>query len=186
MCSFPCPILNTVGVAAGSLESHSVWKCASTWARLNGIAKDDKDHHGRWKNKRISDGHNDVQLDGVDSKVAAVLCPGDVCDCVIMHPACATDWIVANVTPNINAAFVPQLAFLFGKALLLLAHSAHSSAFPKAMLNSISNACSQVHSLPEGTNPIKKRLIAVTGRKAVVHLEDINLRGNPPLPPTKE
>ena len=40
------PIIESLGVKLGS---HLIRKYASTWVRSNGISKDDKDHHGRWK-----------------------------------------------------------------------------------------------------------------------------------------
>ena len=87
------PLLDVIGLDIdGLLGSHSIRKYASTWVRSNGISKDDKDHRGRWKNStRISDGYGDVQLDFVGAKVAAVLCPGGVCNYAVKDPACTKE-----------------------------------------------------------------------------------------------
>ena len=70
------PIFAAIGLEAnnGPVGSHSIRKLAATFARLMGISKDDRDTRGRWKGrKRVSDVYDDVQLDYVDARVAAVL-----------------------------------------------------------------------------------------------------------------
>ena len=68
-------VMKNLTVAVEDLiGTHSIRKMASTWVRGNGVAKDDKDHRGRWAQKRISDIYDDVEFDYVDTKVAAVLC----------------------------------------------------------------------------------------------------------------
>lgn len=176
------PIFEELGVLIGS---HSIRKYASTWARSNGIAMDDKDHRGRWKNtSRISNRYDDVQLDFVDANVAAILCPGGVCNYVIRDPACTPEWVSANVTPAINAVFGQQMAYLFGKALLWLAFSPQQNHMPQELRTRIHMAFNVVRTLPEGTtNPIEKVLVAVTGHEAIVYMEDINISHDHQPPP---
>ena len=145
------PILTHLGVdVQGNLGSHSVRKFVSTYARSQGVSKDDKEHRGRWKQKRISDGYDDVQLDYVDAKVAATLCPAGVCHYVCQDPACTVEWIATQVAPNIAEVFGVQLAVLFGRPLLWLAHSNHADLMPQTMVDSIQQAYSAVST---GQNP---------------------------------
>ena len=90
------PILKAIGLEAnnGPVGSHSIRKLAATFARLMGISKDDKDTRGRWKGrKRVSDVYDDVQLDFVDARVAAVLSPGGVCHYEVVDPGVTGEWI---------------------------------------------------------------------------------------------
>ena len=138
------PLFTQLGInlehLAGLVGSHSVRKLAATWVRGNGISKDDKDYRGRWKRKRVSDVYDDVQLDWVDAKVAAVLCPGGVVNYVVIDEACTDEWIVNTVTPNINDVFGFCLALLFGKPILWLAMSEHFTIMPHDMADRIREA----------------------------------------------
>ena len=138
-----CPILALIGIDANSdglLGGHSARKFSSTWTRRNGVAKDDKDHRGRWKRKRVSDTYDNIQLDYIDAKVASVLCPSGVCAYIVDDPACTGDWIVSNVTPSIGQVFGRQLVIVFGKAILWLACSEHKELIPVAMCERITTA----------------------------------------------
>ena len=44
-----------------------------------------------------------IQLDYIDAKVGAVLCPGGVCNYVVVDPACTAEWITTHVTPETKA-----------------------------------------------------------------------------------
>jgi hypothetical protein len=47
----------------GKVGTHSIWKCASTHVRGNGVSKDDKDTRGRWKaTAKVSDGYDSIEL----------------------------------------------------------------------------------------------------------------------------
>lgn len=176
------PLFTELGVLLGS---HSIRKYASTWVRSNGIGKDDKDYRGRWKSTtRISDGYDDVQLDFPDAKVAAVLCPGGVCNYIVRDPACTSEWVSTNVTPNINSVFGQQLSYLFGRALLWFAYSPHATFMPQEMLTRIRTTYEAVRTLPQGLNPVEKVLISVTGNEAVVYMEEIEIEANLPAPQT--
>ena len=129
-----CPFFDSIGLdhteENNKLGSHSIRKYASTWCRSNGISKDDKDHRGRWKSKRISDGYDDVQLDWIDARVAQVLCPGGVCAYEVVDQGCTNEWIATHVTPNVADVFGHALAVLLGKALLWLAFSPYCNLTP--------------------------------------------------------
>ena len=165
-----CPIFQMFGVE--KIGSHSVRKLASTWVRSNGTTKDDKDHRGRWKSKRVSDGYDDVQLDYVDAKVAAVLCPGGVARYVVRDPACTDEWIATKVTPSIDLVFGRGLAVLLGTALLWLAHMPGQCLMPPAMVENICREYDAVKSI-DRQNPVEKVLVSVTGNEAVVYIEDV-------------
>jgi hypothetical protein len=164
------------GPARDKVGSHSVQKCASTWARSNGASKDNKDHRGGWKSLRILDGHDDVQLDWIDAMVGQVLCPGGACRCEVVDPVCTQDWIVANVTPSVAAVFGRALACLCGKALLWLAFDeAGVGWMPATMRDNMRTACVAVGT-PQ--NPVRKRLVVVTGNDAQVCMEDVEEQNN--------
>ena len=133
-----CRVMKNLAMAVKDLfRTHLICKMASTWVRGNSVAKDDKDHCGPWARKHISDIYDDVELDSVDAKVAAVLCQSGVCNYVVDDPTVTTDWITQNVTPNITQVFVPVLGVLFGKALLWLAYSNRAHVMPPSMVDSI-------------------------------------------------
>ena len=181
------PLFNEIGVEVEDFEegknkvgSHSVRKYASTWTRTNGMSKDDKDHRGRWKNKRQSNTYDDVQLDWVDARVAAVLCPGGVCNYIVDDPACSHDWIVQQVTPNIAQVFGRRAAVLFGKAILWLAFVENDSNWmPFDMREGIRAAYNAVSTI-QNPNPVRKSLVAVTGQNGQVYMEDIEGANNAP------
>ena len=153
------PIFNQMGIdlehLAGLLGSHSIRKLASSWVRGNGVSKDDKDYRGRWKVKRVSDVYDDIQLDWVDAKVAAVLCPGGVVNYVVIDEAVTDEWIVTNVTPTINEVFGFRLALLFGRPLLWLAMSEHHLVMPQYLQDRIREAYESIRTLDDATqNPV--------------------------------
>jgi hypothetical protein len=163
-----------VEVEDDKVGSHSIRKFSSTTARSNGISKDDKDHRGRWKNKRISDGYDDVQLDWIDARVAQVLSPGGVCNYVVVDQVCTSDWICTNVTPHVKDVYGHSLAFLLGKAVLWLTYDeSHGEWMPPQMRQSIRTAYEAVRTIADDENPVCKRLVAVTGSDAQVYMEEV-------------
>jgi len=178
------PILALIGLdqelavaVINDLGSHSVRKFASTWARSNGVSKDDKDHRGRWRHKRISDDYDDVQLDSVDATVAAILCIGGVCHYVSVDDAVTGQWLAANVVPNIAAIFGIQVSKVLGKALLWLAYSDQKEWIPPDMLESITQAYEATRTIGDDEVPIVQRLVSVTGNANAVFMEDIVMQG---------
>eukprot|EP00977_Amphora_coffeiformis_P006645 scaffold1442_cov123-Amphora_coffeaeformis.AAC.2 len=156
---------------AGLLGTHSVRKFASTWVRTNGISRDDKDHRGRWKRKRVSDVYDDIELDYIDAKVAAVLCRSGVCHYLSDDDAINDDWMVANVTPHINEVFGRNLAVLFGKPLLWLAYSDRAGIMPPSMLDRIRVAYESIRLRPG--IPIIRRMVFVSGEQGTVYMDDV-------------
>ena len=77
------PLLVQIGMESliqGLLGSRSIRKFVLTWTQFNGTTRDNNDHRGRWKSSRqVSDGHNDVQLDYIDAKVAARFFAREAC-----------------------------------------------------------------------------------------------------------
>lgn len=155
-----------------NLGTHSIRKYASTRTRSNGISKDDKDHRGRWHRMRVSDHYDDIELDYVDAKVAAVLCPGGVCNYVVVDPACTPEWIATNVCPNVRQVFGDTLSLLFGRAILWCAFSSVQDLLPSDMLEQITTAYNQVRTVANNRNPIEKRLVHVSGHEGTVFMED--------------
>ena len=171
--------------------THSTRKCSSTWARSNGISKDDKDYRGRWKSKRMSDRYDDIQLDWIDAKVAQVLCPGGVASYHVIDPAVTREFICQFVTPNIAEVFGIELAFLFGKAILWLAYSEHKELLLPQWLDRITTAYEDTRTIEDDAKPIEKRLVIVTGQEAQVFMEEVvvqnnNQDGTAPTPTTQE
>ena len=170
------PLLKEIGLEAnnGPVGSHSIRKLAATFARLLGISKDDKDTRGRWKGrKRVSDVYDDVQLDYVDARVAAVLSPGGVCHYEVVDPGVTNDFIMQVVTPQIKEVFGVPLAILFGKAIMWLAFSPYQEHMPQDMRQRIESAYTERATIEHGENPIRRRLVTVTGDESNVFMEDV-------------
>lgn len=164
------------GLGFTGVGSHSIRKFASTYTRNNGVSKDDKDYRGRWKKTgRVSDQYDDIQLDYVDARVASVLCPGGPCYYVVEDAAISDEWIAEHVSPNINRVFGMQLAVLFGKALLWLAFmpADYEMTMPHDMRLRIHTAYAAIQTTEDGLNPVKRRLIVITGESATVYMNDV-------------
>ena len=174
------PIMKAIAEEAqedGKLGGHSVRKFSSTLARLLGMSKDHKDHRGRWKNKkRVSDAYDDTQLDYVDAKVAATLCPGGVCHCEVVDPGVTGDWLAEVVCPNVRDVFGQPVAVLFGKAVMWLAFSQHQEHMPTGMRERIHAAYQERATIADGENPIRRRLVVVTGNDARMFMEDVPIQ----------
>ena len=161
---------------SGPVGSHSIRKLASTWVRMMGISKDDKDYRGRWKSrKRISDDYDDIQLDWVDAKVAVELCVGGVCHYRIAEPSINNNWITANVTPNITEVYGPHVGAIFGRALLWLCFddARNRLQMPHGLWSRIVQAYEPIATLRDGANPIAKVLQVVNGRDAQVFMDSV-------------
>ena len=158
VCTLPCLTLMLIGLDAdGPLGGHSTHKFALTHLHCGGVCEDDKDHRGRWKSTcRTCDGHNDVQSDLVDAKVAAMLCPGGVCCHEVVDPSCASKWMADNATPNIKEVFSMQLTVLFGKVMLWLACSPNNGLLLSAKLQAIQDAHCNCATFLAGSNPVQK------------------------------
>ena len=171
------PILKEIGLEAnnGPIGSHSIRKLAATLARLLGVSKDVKDTRGRWKGqKRVSDVYDDVQLDYVDARVAAVLSPGGVCHYEVVDRGLTNEFIMTVVTPHVKEVYGAPIAALFGKAIMWLAFLPYQDHMPQDMLTRITTAYADRATIEHGENPIC-RLVTITGDESNVFMEDVPL-----------
>ena len=158
----------------GLLGSHSVRKYASSHARGSGANKDDKDLRGRWKvSTRISDVYDNVELPFVDAEVAGMLCVGGPVRYDIKEESGLTNaFVLQHVVPGIRGRFGDGVASVLGPPLLWLTYSDGGEYIPQDIRQRIQNNCN----LPDGFdgNPVKKSLLVITGRDAIVHFDTIS------------
>lgn len=111
-----CPLMEQINVnAEGLLGMQLTCTDSSMWVCLNGMSKDDKNHQGQWKRRRISDTYNDIQLDYINTKVTGVFAPGRVCNYVIVNNGVEDNFLVDVVAPNIADMFGRQVVLVLGK-----------------------------------------------------------------------
>ena len=126
----------------------------------------------------VLDGHNNVQLQNINAKVASTLCLGGACSHIVLDPVCAKEWIVPHVVPNLKNVFGHQVAVLFRRATLWLTFLPHKDPMPQNMLEQTMT----VHqpTILNLLNPIKKQLVVVAGHDATAHMDNIqNENENP-------
>jgi hypothetical protein len=160
----------------GNLGSHSVRKYASTHSRKCGASKDEKDLRGRWKTSgRVSDVYDDIELPYPDAKVAGLLCIGGPCKYVVREDSGVTDqFILDYVTKKARTRAGDQVALVLGKALLWYIFDAKGDEdVPTVVKQRVRNAYGHIQVLPDGTNPVKKALIVVTGHEGEVYMDEI-------------
>jgi hypothetical protein len=162
----------------GPLGSHSVRKFASSNCRNKGATKDEKDLRGRWKSKqRVSDVYDDVELPFPDAKVAGMLCMGGPCRYQVLEESGVTDvFILHYVTPHVRIRSGDATAIILGRALLWYAFSEPGATdIPLDILNRIREAYGAIatNNLPDGTNPVKKIPLVITGHEGEVYIDDI-------------
>ena len=110
---------------------------------------------------------------------------GGVCSYEVVDQGIVGDWIADCVTPNIKAVYGTALAKLFGKAILWLCSSESQGMVPPEMLQRVKEAYAERSTLPDGTNPVEKRLQLVTGRNAQVFITAVEAPdGTGDAPPT--
>ena len=63
------------------------------------------------------------------------------------------------------------MAIVFGKALLWMAFLEHKNCVLATMLEQITTAHANCSTLPDGTNPVARRAVHVSGDKGTVHME---------------
>jgi hypothetical protein len=160
----------------GNLGSHSVRKYASTHSRKCGASKDEKDMRGRWKvHGRVSDVYDDLELPYPDAKVAGFLCIGGPCKYVVREDSGVTDkFILDYVTEKARTRVGDQVALVLGKALLWYIFDADGDGdVPTVVKQRVQNAYVHIQVLPDGTNPVKKVLIVITGHEGEVYMDEI-------------
>ena len=164
----------------GLLGSHSVRKFGSSHARRNGASKDDKDTRGRWRLRRVSDVYDDVELPFIDMKVCSILCIGGPVVYVLKPDCVTTDFVLQYVTPYTYQRFGQSVALMLGKALLWAIFSPCSERVPADIRTRVLNAYNNLPSrLPDGENPVEKKLVIVTGDNDIVQLTEIEPAAEP-------
>jgi hypothetical protein len=162
----------------GPLGSHSVRKFASSDCRNKGASKDQKDLRGRWKTSaRVSDVYDDIELPYPDAKVAGLLCIGGPCKYQVLEESNVTDGFILNyVTPHVRTRTGDRTAIVLGRALLWYAFSDEGSGdLPPDLFGRIHQAYADeiANNLPDGTNPVKKIPLVITGNEGEVYIDEI-------------
>ena len=164
--------------AIGNLGTHSFRKYATTYARRNGCSKDDADHRGCWAKKRIVDRYIDRNLPYPDAKVASVLAVGGPIKYVLVHDSGVTDqWLCANVVPHIIgcAKVHDGVALVLALPILWAAQEADMEGWmPPRLRTRIRAAYEIIRTLPEGTNPVKKLGLVVSGHESEVNIDEFD------------
>lgn len=166
-------------VGDSNLGTHSLRKLSATLARRLGCSRDDVDHRGRWKpDKRVSDRYIHVELPYPDAKVAAALCVDGACKYVYNENSNLCDnWVAANVTPAIDEKLGRAIAVVLGRSLLWAIMSSDPllvAHLPTDIVDRVRNAYALLtNDLGEGTNPIVKVPINVTGFEGAVFINEV-------------
>lgn len=161
----------------GPLGSHSVRKYALSDCRNKRVSKDEKDQRERWKTSgRVSDVYADIELSYPDAKGAGLLCIGGPCKYQIPEESGLTDaFILEYVTPHDRTKTGNPIALVLGRALLWYAFSEAGDAdLPLDQFRRIHDAYEEIgNDLPEGTNPVEKIPLVITGNEGEVHFDAI-------------
>jgi len=163
-----------VKVKPGLLGTHSLRKFPCTMARNAGCSKDETDHRGRWRKRRVSDRYVDINLPYPDAKVAGKLCIGGPIKYALKQD-CGLDreWLRSHVVPNIVActAFSEGVADVL--ALPLLWASFESTVcMPDYIRDRITTAYSAITNNLQG-NPVVKVPLLIIGHDDIVDIQPI-------------
>ena len=160
----------------GNLGSHSTRKYASTECRKRGCSKEEKELRGRWKaHSRISDRYDDVELPFPDAKVATTLCIGGPMKYMADRNVISDNFILTYVSPCISRRFGRQVALVLGKAILWCVFAPEGDGeLPGWLYDRIKVAYEALpNKLPDGTNPVNRVPIVITGHDGEVHCDEI-------------
>jgi hypothetical protein len=92
---------------------------------------------------------------------------------VKLNSGATTDWILANVAPNISDVYGRGLAIVLGKALLWCIFSEQREWVPRELVDHVTTQYQALPTaLPIGENPISKSTLIITGEDAVVHITE--------------
>ena len=111
-----------------------------------------------------------------DAKVAALLCVGGPVKYLLRDNSGITDnWILTNVIPHGCRMIDEQAAVILGKALLWFSFAQEGQAgMPDPLRARIQDAYALIHNeLEDGTNPVNKIPVVVTGHDGEVYIDDI-------------
>lgn len=163
--------------AEGPLGTHSNRKFPATFARRQGCEKDDIDSRGRWRKVRIQDRYVSANLPYPDAKVAAALCIGGPCKYELLEGSGITrEWLRGIVVRNMHDKDGIHDAVADTLALPLLWAAMDDDMegkMPTDLRNQIRaayNILQPNHALGAGVNPVRKRLLIVSGQNAAVHI----------------
>jgi hypothetical protein len=107
----------------------------------------------------------------VDTKVAAALCIGGACTYMLDENAVLPQAVVNLVVPEINNQFGSQVALVLGTALLWCVFNSSLSHLVPIFIQDRVNASIE---LPEGVNPVERRLLVVTGDNENISLTQVS------------
>ena len=145
---------------SSKLGSHSIRKMGTTFARLQGVSRDNIDYRARWKSSgRQQDAYTDIQLNWPDACCANKLSVGGSCQYIGRDVAGLTDeWLCANVTPNICRVFDAKVAAILALPLLWAAYDlAWSERLDPVMKHSIISKFIRLQrDIPDGVNPVRR------------------------------
>jgi hypothetical protein len=164
-------------LAEGLLGTHSNRKYPYTYARRNGMPKDDVDTRGRWRIRRTSSVYAHTLLPWPDAKVAATLCVGGPCKYALKEGSGVTEhWLCQFVVPHMlqSARFQRPVALVLALPILWACFEDRMEEYmPPALRNRILAAYENIRQLEPEENPVKKVLLVVTGHEAEVYIDEI-------------
>ena len=146
--------------------------------------QDDTDYRGRWKNSRCQhETYADTDIGWIDAKVASSLCKGGPVAYVVDPLSGVTDqWILDHVVPNLTKKVIPEVTKVLGHAVLfhVFDHSG-KDAFPPHRHEQILEALADLgfrNQLAEGTNPVKRKPLVVSGHDSEVVMDLMDTEDN--------
>lgn len=119
-----------------------------------------------------------MELPYPDAKVAASLCIGGPCRYVLVENCGLLDeWLLEYqyVVPNISLQYPRAAALTLAQPLWWASfESTLQEYLTPALTRRIQSAYGFVRRLPQGKNPVKKRLVVVTGSEAELYIDGID------------
>mgnify|MGYP006194146055 CR=1 FL=1 len=85
------------------------------------------------------------------------------------------EWLLEYVVPNISLQYPCAVALTLARPLLWASfESTLQEYLPPALTRRIQSAYGFVRRLPQGKNPVEKRLVVVTGSEAELYIDEID------------
>jgi hypothetical protein len=180
--------LSATGLTATKdLGTHSLRKYPATFASRNDCSQNAIEVRGRWRRDttRIVNTYINVKQEYLDAKVQAALCVGGPIRYKLVDGSGITDaWCKQYVCPGICKFYSKDkdLCNVLALPLLFACFDPELKSFiPENILNRITDAYSQIASLPLSVNPVKRVLLHVgkIGQSLQIdELIDYNLENN--------
>ena len=110
------------------------------------------------------------------TKVAASLYIGGPCKYVLVENCGLLDeWLLEYVVPNISLQYPRAVELTLARPLLWASfESTLQEYLPPALTRQIRSAYAFARRLPQGKNPVEKRLVVVTGSEAELYIDEID------------